>query len=190
MNGSQIISLCKDILKFSIQVLQKIEGRTVNQYEMCINYSFQRAIDIFESIIFLTENNKIIDAGALVRVLIENLCQMRYMYLKPKERSDQFLKYDTLIAQSLRHKMIKSNRFNGDKEKIIDELFEPLRELLPVKPRTYRKTAHKRYLTESKKRQKNKVSVRKALRVLLNCVKRNTANIHKMLDLIDRKSVV
>ena len=69
-------------------------------------------------------------------------------------------------------------------EKIIDILYEELRPVLKVKPRTYRKVAHKRYMAEAKKRQKSKVSVRKTLRVLLNCVKRNIDHIHKMLDLI------
>ncbi|MBD3256647.1 MAG: hypothetical protein GF383_16255 [Candidatus Lokiarchaeota archaeon] len=122
MDGRQIISISKDILKFSRQVLQKIEGRNSSQYEMCIIYCFLRAIENFESIILLTENNKPIDAGALVRVLIENLCQMKYMQIKPEERSGKFVKYDTLLAHSLRDKMIRNSRYREDKEKIIDEL--------------------------------------------------------------------
>ena len=72
---------------------------------------------------------------------------------------------------------------------IIDILFDSLRTELPVKPRTYRFTAQKRYLLEAKKRQKNKVSVRKTLRILLNCVKRNTRSIEMMLDLLEQKGI-
>ena len=53
-----------------------------------------------------------------------------------------------------------------------------------VKPRTYRKEARKRYLAESKKRQKNKVSLRMAIRFGLNCLDRNIRSINKMLDLL------
>lgn len=40
---------------------------------------------------------------------------------------------------------------------IIDELFEKLRDKLIVKPRTYRKAAHTKYMSEAKKRQKQLV---------------------------------
>lgn len=102
------------------------------------------------------------------------------------------LKLDATVADqyiSYPNDLSLVNEARVKTEKIIDELFEPLRALMPVKPRTYRKTAHKRYLAESKKRQKNKVSLRKTLRVLLNCVKRNTTNIHKMLDLIAENEI-
>ena len=67
-------------------------------------------------------------------------------------------------------------------EKIVDILFDLQREEMSVKPRTYRKEARKRYLAESKKRQKNKVSLRKAIRYQLNCLDRNTLYINQMLD--------
>ncbi|SMN12564.1 hypothetical protein SPBRAN_1890 [uncultured Candidatus Thioglobus sp.] len=70
-------------------------------------------------------------------------------------------------------------------EKVIDELFELLRDQITVKPRTYRKLAHKRYLQEAKKKKKSEVSLRKAIRVLLNCVKRNLTHIDKMLDQLE-----
>lgn len=70
-------------------------------------------------------------------------------------------------------------------EKMIDELFELTRDKMAVKPRTYRKVAHKRYLQEAKKKKKSAVSIRKAIRVLLNCVKRNLNHIHQMLDQIE-----
>lgn len=73
-------------------------------------------------------------------------------------------------------------------ENIIDLLFEQLREELLVKPRTYRKVAHKRYMAEAKKRQKNKASLRKAIRFLLNCTERNIKSINLMLDLLEAKA--
>ena len=72
-------------------------------------------------------------------------------------------------------------------EKMIDVLFDELREEIIIKPRTYRTVAHKRYMSEAKKRQKNKVSVRKTIRVLLNCVKRNIRSINKMLDELEKR---
>ena len=67
-------------------------------------------------------------------------------------------------------------------EQLIDFLFDLLREQIKVKPRTYRKEARKRYLAEAKKRQKNKTSLRKAIRYMLNCLDRNIRSINKMLD--------
>jgi len=93
--------------------------------------------------------------------------------------ADQYLSYpnDLGLVNEARKKT----------EKIIDILYEEVRNEMPIKPRTYRKVAHKRYMSEAKKRQKNKKSVRKALRVLLNCVKRNQKYINNMLDLIAEK---
>ena len=70
-------------------------------------------------------------------------------------------------------------------EKMVDELFELLKDQIKVKPRTYRKVAHKRYLQEAKKKKKSTVSIRKTIRVLLNCVKRNLGYIDKMLDQLE-----
>lgn len=67
-------------------------------------------------------------------------------------------------------------------EKIIDLLFEMTRTENSVKPRTYRLKANKIYLKEAKKKKKQKKDIRKALRYLLNCVKRNIGHINKMLD--------
>ena len=88
--------------------------------------------------------------------------------------ADQYITYpnDLALANDARIKT----------EKMIDELFDLLRDRVNVKPRTYRKVAHKRYLQEAKKKQKSTVSIRKAIRVLLNCVKRNLGYIDQMLD--------
>lgn len=70
-------------------------------------------------------------------------------------------------------------------EAIIDTLYEYLKDELPVKPRTYRKVARKKYLGESKKRQANKKTLRSAIRYHLNCLDRNIGNINLMLDKLD-----
>ena len=67
-------------------------------------------------------------------------------------------------------------------EAMIDLLFDLLREQVTVKPRTYRREARKRYLSEAKKRQKNKVSLRKTIRYQLNCLDRNIRHINELLD--------
>lgn len=120
-----------------------------------------------------------------------------------KERSDKAenqpplnkgkLKIDATVAdQYVRYPNDLSlvNEARLKTETIIDLLYtrKDIRKAMPVKPRTYRKVAHKRYLGEAKKKQKSAKSVRKALRYLLNCVERNLAYIDKMLDLIDDES--
>ena len=79
------------------------------------------------------------------------------------------------------------NKAREKTEQMIDILFDRLRSEIPVKPRTYRKEARKRYLAEAKKRQKNKASLRKTIRYQLNCLDRNIRHINKMLDLIDKQ---
>lgn len=74
-------------------------------------------------------------------------------------------------------------------EEIIDELFEKLHDKLKVKPRTYRRVAHKKYMAEAKKRQKSKSTLRIAIRYLLNCLDRNIGNINKMLDMLDENAL-
>ena len=67
-------------------------------------------------------------------------------------------------------------------EAIIDELYELLKSEFSLKPRTYRKVARRKYLAESKKRQKSKKTLRPAIRYMLNCLDRNIRSINKMLD--------
>lgn len=96
--------------------------------------------------------------------------------------ADQYVRYPNDLS------LVNEARLKT--EKIIDLLYarKDMRKAMPVKPRTYRKVAHKRYLGEAKKKQKSAKSIRKALRYLLNCVERNLAYIDKMLDLIDEES--
>lgn len=77
------------------------------------------------------------------------------------------------------------NKAREKTEFIIDLLFEKLRGEIDVKPRTYRKIARNKYLSESKKRQANKKTLRSAIRYQLNCLDRNIISINSMLDMLD-----
>ena len=79
------------------------------------------------------------------------------------------------------------NKAREKTEKMIDILFEDLREQIPVKPRTYRKVARKKYLAEAKKRQNNPKTLRSTIRYQLNCLDRNIKTINEMLDLLGVK---
>ncbi|HKK73865.1 MAG TPA: transposase [Saprospiraceae bacterium] len=67
-------------------------------------------------------------------------------------------------------------------EELIDGLFVSAHELWPIKPRTYRREARKKYLAFSKKRRKDQKSVRKAVGQQLRYVRRNIKTINAMLD--------
>lgn len=74
------------------------------------------------------------------------------------------------------------NKAREKTEKIIDLLFDKVRDQIKIKPRTYRKMARKKYLAESKKRQVNKKTLRSAIRYHLNCPDRNIKSIDGLLD--------
>lgn len=86
--------------------------------------------------------------------------------------ADQYIKYpnDLDLVNEAKEKT----------EELIDHLY-PLTDR-EVKPRTYRRVMRKRYLSAAKKKKKSKKEIRKVLRVLLNCVRRNIRHIHEMLD--------
>lgn len=77
------------------------------------------------------------------------------------------------------------NKAREKTEFIIDLLYADLRSEMEVKPRTYRKVARNKYLSESKKRQANKKTLRSAIRYQLNCLDRNIISINSMLDMLD-----
>jgi hypothetical protein len=56
------------------------------------------------------------------------------------------------------------NQARVQTEKIIDILYEPLKEKIPAKPRTYRKLARKNYLEVAKQRRPSPKKKRKAAR--------------------------
>jgi len=63
-------------------------------------------------------------------------------------------------------------------EKIVDELYNPQN---GIKPRTYRKQAHKDYLKTARKRRKGVKEIRKAIGKQLRYMKRDFGHIDKML---------
>lgn len=93
--------------------------------------------------------------------------------------ADQYIRYPNDLS------LVNEARLKT--EAIIDRLWELelVKDQLTVKPRTYRKLAHKRYLSQAKKKNSSQASRRKALRYLLNCVRRNLDHIDTMLDLLD-----
>jgi len=94
--------------------------------------------------------------------------------------ADQYIRYPTDLS------LVNEARVKT--ERIIDELWELVKDQVPVKPRTYRKVAHKRYLSQSKKKKASKASLRKALRYLLNCVERNLGHIDQMLGMLEGRA--
>jgi hypothetical protein len=90
--------------------------------------------------------------------------------------ADQYIRYPNDLS------LVNEARLKT--QAIIDQLWEMTKDQLSLKPRTYRQIAHKRYLGEAKKKRKSVASVRKTLRYLLNCVRRNLGHIDRMLDLI------
>lgn len=89
--------------------------------------------------------------------------------------ADQYIRYpnDLGILDEVRR----------NTEKMVDLLFDILRDRLKVKPRTYRKLAHRRYVAIAKKKKKRKADIRKEVRYQLNAVERNLGHIGKMLDI-------
>jgi hypothetical protein len=92
--------------------------------------------------------------------------------------ADQYIRYpnDLGLLNEAREKT----------EAMIDELYGRLRDKMPVKPRTYRKVARKKYLVEAKKKQKHKKTLRSAIRYMLNCLDRNIRSINNMLDMLEK----
>lgn len=65
-------------------------------------------------------------------------------------------------------------------EMIIDVLYQPLRKRMRIKPRTYRKKAHRAYLSIAKQRRPGAVKRRKAVKQQLDFVKRDLKTIEKL----------
>ena len=74
-------------------------------------------------------------------------------------------------------------------EQLLDVLYESARDLWPVKPRTYRREARKRYISFSKKRNKSKKAIHKAVGQQLRYVRRNIKTLHKMLDQLEAAEI-
>lgn len=76
------------------------------------------------------------------------------------------------------------NTARKESERIIDLLYE---RSSGVKPRTYRKVAHQRYLNVAKKKRRTKKEIAKAVGQQLRYLKRNIKIIHALLDKIQGK---
>ena len=72
------------------------------------------------------------------------------------------------------------NKAREESERLIDQLFK--RSERKIKPRTYRRIAHKRYLKVAKKKQKTKREIRKAIGQQLRYLKRNFKTINQLWD--------
>jgi transposase, IS5 family len=66
-------------------------------------------------------------------------------------------------------------------EAILDVLYEQVRELFPVKPRTHRNLARKAYLTVAKQRKPKSKVIRKGIRKQLNYLGRNLRHIDGLM---------
>jgi hypothetical protein len=74
------------------------------------------------------------------------------------------------------------NEARESTEAIIDVLYEPMRDDVKHKPRTYRKEARREYLSVTKQRKVRGKTMRKAIRKQLGYVKRNLAHIDGLVE--------
>jgi hypothetical protein len=88
---------------------------------------------------------------------------------------------DQMIAYPTDHGLL--NRAREESERIIDELYGKTE--LNKKPRTYRRKARKEYLAVSKKKQKTKKEIRKAVGKQLRYLRRNIKHIDNLLDFFE-----
>jgi IS5 family transposase len=75
------------------------------------------------------------------------------------------------------------NQARTQTEKIIDVLYERLKEKFEKKPRTYRNLARKDYLEVSKKRRPSLIQRRQAIKKQLQYIKRNLSHIDQLIEL-------
>ena len=74
------------------------------------------------------------------------------------------------------------NQARVHREKILDLLYEPLKEKIQAKPRTYRQIAKKEYLKVAKQRRPTRQEKKKALKKQLQYIKRNLEHIEKLIE--------
>ena len=86
---------------------------------------------------------------------------------------------DQMIEYPTDHTLLNKSREESERQ--IDTIYQQT--ALEKKPRTYRRKARKDYLSFSKKRQKSKKVIRKAVGKQLRYLKRNIGHINRMLDL-------
>jgi hypothetical protein len=86
--------------------------------------------------------------------------------------ADQYIRYPNDLG------ILNETRVNTEKQ--VDLLFAM--SSMRVKPRTYRRLAHRRYVSMTKKKKKQKSKLRMEIRYQLQCVERNLRHIDKLLD--------
>jgi hypothetical protein len=74
------------------------------------------------------------------------------------------------------------NQARVHSEKILDILYEPLKEKIKKKPRTYRNIARKDYLEVAKQRRPSLKQKRKAVKKQLQYIKRNLSHISQLIE--------
>jgi len=107
----------------------------------------------------------------------------------PAAKNKGTLKVDATVAdQEIKYPNDVSllNDARENLERMIDELYD--KDIDKQKPRTYRRTARKDYLSFSKKRRKSQKEIRKAIKAQLQYVKRDIKAIEKMLKHPGRKN--
>jgi hypothetical protein len=90
--------------------------------------------------------------------------------------ADQYIKYPNDLEL-----LNDSREWSED---LIDIIFEA--SMLPKKPRTYRRVARNDYLSVAKKKNKKVKEIRRAIRIQLNCLRRNFGYIDNMLDMFEQ----
>ena len=103
--------------------------------------------------------------------------------ISPKRNQGKLIADATCVPADLRYPTDLGilNQAREQTEKIIDRLYEPLKDKLKEKPRTYREKARKDYLSVAKKRRPTQKKRRKAIKKQLQYVKRNLGHIEQLL---------
>ncbi len=99
--------------------------------------------------------------------------------LESPQNQGKLIKYATCAPADINYptdlKLL--NHAREQTEKLIDQLYEQVRQKLDKKPRTYRRIARKDYLELAKQRRPKKKKLRKAIRKQLAYLRRNLAHI-------------
>ena len=101
---------------------------------------------------------------------------------KPKENKGKLIVDATVADQMIVHPTDLGLLSKGreESERLIDEICKAL--VIKDKPRTYRRVARKQYLNVTKKKNKSKNEIQKAIGQQLRYLRRNLKSIDKLLD--------
>lgn len=100
MENNKLLTSLIDHSKEKIKLAKSLHGSCVrknnkvkSKYRLIVSSYFSRAFELFESILFLVENDRIADAGVLLRSLANLIVNLGYIDKKKEERATLFL-YD------------------------------------------------------------------------------------------------